>query len=62
MEQAALSREILLELRQKGILSSDEIAFYEGDLCIAKNVITGDKRLLQVEKALLEGKKTLLKG
>ena len=62
MEQAALSKDILLELRQRGILSENEIAFYEGDLCVAKNVISGEKRLLNVEKTLLESKRTLLKG
>ena len=62
MEQATLSKEMLFELRRSGVLLENEIAFYEGDLCVAKNVITGEKRLLNVEKTLLESRKTLLKG
>jgi len=62
MEQAALSREILAHLRSSGMINENEVAYTEGDLHIAKNVITGEKRIIIIDHVLTETKKTLLKG
>lgn len=42
------------QLRAQGILSSDEIAFMEGDIAIAENVLTGFKRRI-TSPVLTEG-------
>jgi len=62
MEQAALSNEILIRLRSSGMINENEVAYAEGDLHIAKNVITGEKRIIMIDHILTESKKTLLKG
>lgn len=62
MEQAALSREILIRLRSSGLINENEVAYAEGDLHIAKDVITGEKRIIIIDHILTESRKTLLKG
>jgi len=62
MEQAVLSNEILIRLRLEGIINESEIAYIEGDLYIAKNVVTNEKRMISIDHILCESKKSLLKG
>ena len=42
------------QLRAQGILSSDEIAYMEGDIAIAENVLNGSKRRI-TSSVLTEG-------
>ena len=35
------------ELRLVGILQENEVAYYEGDLLVAKNVVTNEKRVIE---------------
>lgn len=56
-----LSQDQLLSLREKGDLNNNEVAWISGDLVVAENVLTGDKRIL-FESAKLFETKRILKG
>ena len=69
--ESVLSNSILLELRNKNIISENEVAIQSGDLYFAKNVLTNEKRMLNTSsitamtknESLSENtQKTLLKG
>jgi hypothetical protein len=64
MEQGTLPPEILVELRAKGLISETEIIYREGDLYIAKDVVTNLKRIIEYGGPVREGRgdKRLLKG
>ena len=47
-------------LRDKGILRENEVAYRVGDLVVAENVVTRERRVL--EEAINENKKRILKG
>jgi len=51
-------------LRAKGIISQNEVVSKEGDLYVAVNVIDNSRRIIELDKTLLEsrGEKKLLKG
>ena len=49
-------------LREKNIISENEIAFKSGDLLVAENVLTGDKRIVENGNAVLRESRGLLKG
>lgn len=51
-------------LRTKGVISEQEVVSKEGDLYVAVNVINNSRRIIQIDKTLLEGRKDkqLLKG
>ena len=51
-------------LRAQGLISENEVVSKEGDLYVAVNVIDNSRRIVQVDRSLLEGrdKKQLLKG
>lgn len=34
------------QLRTQGVITSDEIAYQEGDLFVAENVLNGNKRMI----------------
>jgi hypothetical protein len=59
-----LKDEILSVLREKGFISNDEIAYLSGDILIAENVISNQKRKLEnVPRVLIEGPSPrILKG
>ena len=59
--ESMLSNNEIAKLRQQEVISRDEIAFWTGDLCIAENVITKERRILENFKELSETKQ-LLKG
>tara|TARA_Y100000310_G_C20436091_1_gene693791 strand:+ start:76 stop:258 length:183 start_codon:yes stop_codon:yes gene_type:complete len=60
MEHVAES--ILNYLREKKLISPEEVAYKTGDLIVVENVITKDRRVLESVN-LLEGlNKQLLKG
>lgn len=70
--EVVLQNEALTNLRNKNIITSNEVAISVGDLFYAKDVLTNEKRVL--DKAIIEGvinlaplsesttNKTLLKG
>jgi hypothetical protein len=51
-------------LRARGVISENEVVSKEGDLYVAVNVIDNSRRIVQLDKTLLEGRsdKQLLKG
>lgn len=51
-------------LRAKGIISQNEVVTKEGDLYVAVNVIDNNRRIIHLDKTLLENRnqKQLLKG
>jgi len=70
--ETVLPNNILLELRNKSIISNNEVAISVGDLYYAKDVLTNEKRVLESatinsinsDNSLSEStnSKTLLKG
>lgn len=56
-----LNQDQLVNLRENGELTKDEIAWISGDLVVAENVLTGDKRIL-FESAKLFETRRVLKG
>jgi len=70
--EVVLQNEALTNLRNKNIISTNEVAISVGDLYYAKDVLTNEKRVL--DKSIIEGainlsplsesttNKTLLKG
>ena len=58
-----MSEENMIRLRKNSLLNENEIAYSIGDLVVAENVTTGEKRVLEnVENYISEGRKRILKG
>ena len=63
MSNVSLEHGQLSNLRDRGLLKEEEIAYKAGDLLIAENPITGEKRVLgQTVAILTESTKRVLKG
>lgn len=64
MEQNTLSPTILNELRAQGIIAQHEVVYKEGDLFIAKDVVTNNRRIIEYRGPIQESQnnKRLLKG
>jgi hypothetical protein len=68
--ETLLDSSIIHELRQRSIISQEEVAINSGDLYYAKNVLTNEKRMLESNtitslnknESFAERGKTLLKG
>ena len=58
-----LKESIQKALREKGLISENEIVTKQGDLYIALNVISNTKRILTIDNVFLnENTKRVLKG
>ena len=57
-----VSDDDLNKLRQNGLLAIHEIALVVGDVIVAENVLTKERRVLEVGNLLLESNKRILKG
>ena len=58
-----VSTEQLVALRNQGIIMEDEIAIIEGDILLAKNVLTESKRIVgKADSIINENKRRVLKG
>ena len=53
-----LSDEIQKQLRSKGVITVNEVVKKEGDLYIAVNVLDQDRRITNIDNALIESLKT----
>jgi hypothetical protein len=64
MSEQVLTADQLLELRATGTISENEIALLEGDILLAKNVITQERRIIGKANDLLKesNQKRILKG
>lgn len=49
-------------LRTRGLITSQEIAFVTGDLLIAENVVSNDRRVVGESTLITESNKRVLKG
>jgi len=52
------------QLREQGIISKEEVVYQEGDLYVAKNVVTDSKRIVEI-RSLISSRnesKRVLKG
>ena len=61
MEKVLQEEDIKL-LRSTGVISSDEIAISVGDLVVAENVCTRERRVVDASRVLAESKRRILKG
>ena len=52
----------LEKLREKGLIEQNEVAFVAGDVVVAENVITRERRVLSTGTLLLESTLRILKG
>ena len=62
MKQQTLTQNQIVALRQNGQLQENETAYFHGDLLIAENVLTNQKRVLESHGLVQETKKRILKG
>jgi len=53
-----LSDEIQKQLRSKGVITVNEVVKKEGDLYIAVNVLNQERRITNIDNALIESLKT----
>ena len=60
--EEVLPKAVLKEMRASGVLSNDEIALKAGDLVIAENVITRQRRIIKSNDLFIESKQRILKG
>jgi len=61
MEKILTEAEIK-SLRNKGVITKSEIALQNGDLFVAENVLTKERRIFSMPSGMDESKKQLLKG
>ena len=57
-----LSSVQLANLRAKNLIEDSEIAYIAGDLLIAENAVTNEKRIVGKSELLIESKRRVLKG
>ncbi len=60
--KTALDQKMQQQLRSQGVLNSDEVAYKEGDIFIAENVLTSAKRILSSSVLTENNKKQILFG
>jgi hypothetical protein len=59
-----LSENTQKSLRSAGVISENEVVIQEGDLYVAVNVVSNQRRIVSIDRSLLENRSTskLLKG
>ena len=62
MKNEQLSVEETEYLRKSNLLHEEEFAYKAGDLVIAENPLSGDKRIIAKTSVLNESSKRILKG
>ena len=62
MKNDQLSSEELASLRSQSLILENEFAYRAGDLIVAENPITGDKRIVCQAEVLKENNRRVLKG
>ena len=62
MNKVELSHNQIQELRSSGVISTEEVAYFHGDLLIVENVVTSDKRIVDNHNLINESGRRILKG
>ncbi len=62
MNNTQLNENEIRDLRQRGLINAEEFAFKAGDLIIAENPVTGEKRVVGQTSMLSESTRRVLKG
>jgi len=62
MRRKELSPNQIQDLRISGVISTDEIAYFYGDLLIVENAVTNEKRVLENHNIIHESGRRILKG
>lgn len=62
MQNNSLGSEELSSLRQQNLISENEFAYRAGDLIVAENPTTGEKRVIGNSSLLKETNRRVLKG
>ena len=62
MNNTQLNENEIRDLRQRGLINAEEFAFKAGDLIIAENPVTGEKRVVGQASMLSESTRRVLKG
>ena len=57
-----LSSQDLQKLKDSGDLEDNETAYLNGDLLVAENVVTKERRVINETSVLLESRRQLLRG
>ncbi len=57
-----VSNNDLEKLRKQGLITQQEVALVAGDVIVAENVVTRERRVLNVGSLLLESNRRVLKG
>ena len=60
--EKTLSHTDIMKLRETNILNNDEIALLVGDIVVAENVITKQRRTIETSGLLLEANRRILKS
>ena len=60
--EKTLSDSDLQMLRSSGKIEKNEIALLVGDVVIAENVLTKERRVIETKGLIIESRKTLLRG
>ena len=60
--QNILSEDKLQSLRDLKVISENEIAYKKGDLIVVENVLTNEKRVIELPDIQLEMHRRVLKG
>lgn len=62
MDESTLPNEVIQRLRSQGIITEQEVALRQGDLMIALNVVTQQRRIIEGRIEESVSSKRLLKG
>ena len=57
-----VSNNDLTKLRVANLITNDEVAIITGDVIIAENVLTKERRILEVGTLMLESNRRVLRG
>ena len=61
MEQL-VSTVLIKEMRDRGVISTDEVLYEVGDLYVAENVVTRERRVVREAQTHMSENKRVLKG
>ena len=61
-KEEMISQSTIVEWRSSGLIQNEEIAYRAGDLIVAENVLTGNKRIINPSLKESNTNKRVLKG